>query len=130
MNWQTAKPGTSAIRYGRTRGYELGIVSSQPPVTTHKVTLTGLAPATVYHVQAFSVSGIDTSFANARIVSTSSSGSTGQINVYFNKSVRPALARRDTARGNVNLMNMLVRRLDGATKSIDCCPSSERKIGA
>ena len=121
MNWQTAKPGTSAIRYGRTRGYELGIVSSQPPVTTHKVTLTGLAPATVYHVQAFSVSGIDTSFANARIVSTSSSGSTGQINVYFNKSVRPALARRDTARGNVNLMNMLVRRLDGATKSIDCC---------
>lgn len=121
INWQTVRQGASAVRYGRSRAYELGTVSSQTPATTHNVVLTGLAPSTLYHVQAFSVSGSDTSFANDRIVSTSSSGSTGQINVYFNKSANPALARTDTARANVNLMNMLVRRLDGATKSIDCC---------
>ena len=120
IRWETAKPGTSFVRFGRQRSYEIGTVASQTSTTVHRIALSGLAPSTVYHVQAFSVSGSDTSFANDRVVSTASSGSTGQINVYFNKSVDPALARSEIARGNSDFVALLLRRIDAAQKSIDC----------
>ena len=120
IQWETAKPGTNFVRYGRTRSYELGIVGNTVLQTTHKITVSGLSPATAYHIQAFSVSGADTSFAGDRVVSTSSQGSSGQINVYFNKSVNTSLARQDTAKGNANLPDLLIRRINAAKKSIDC----------
>ena len=120
IGWETAKPGSSFVRYGKTKTYELGLVGSATPQTLHASTITGLSPATAYHIQAFSVSGVDTSFAGDRVVSTASSGSSGQINVYFNKSVNASLARGETANGNANLTDLLVRRIDAAQKSIDC----------
>ncbi|HXF99883.1 MAG TPA: DUF5689 domain-containing protein, partial [Bacteroidota bacterium] len=94
INWTTFNPGTTRLRYGRTTGYELGVVSvrGDSTSTSHTITLTGLIPATVYHVQAFSVAGSDTSFASNLIVSTASSAQTsGTVNVYFNKSVNTSL---------------------------------------
>jgi phosphatidylserine/phosphatidylglycerophosphate/cardiolipin synthase-like enzyme len=120
LGWETAKPGSSFVRYGRTKSYELGVVGSAVPQTLHVSTITGLSPATAYHVQVFSVSGADTSFAGDRVVGTASQGSTGQINVYFNKSVDPSVARRDTAIGNADLTSLLLRRINAAQKSIDC----------
>ncbi len=120
VQWETAKPGSNFARYGRTRSYELGIVGNATLQTIHRITFSGLTPATAYHVQAFSVSGSDTSFAGDRVISTASQGSTGQINVYFNKSVNMSLARWDTAKGNANLTDLLIRRINAAQKSIDC----------
>ncbi|MCX6134999.1 MAG: phospholipase D-like domain-containing protein [Ignavibacteriales bacterium] len=120
VQWETAKPGSNYARYGRTRAYELGVIGNATPQTVHRITLSGLSPATTYHVQAYSVSGTDTSFAGDRVISTASQGSTGQINVYFNKSVNTSLARGDTAKGNANLTELLVRRINAAKKSIDC----------
>jgi phosphatidylserine/phosphatidylglycerophosphate/cardiolipin synthase-like enzyme len=120
IGWETAKPGTSVVRYGKTRSYELGVVSSTVAASSHRLAVSGLSPAMVYHVLAFSVSEGDTSFANDRIVSTGSQGSTGAINVYFNKSVQPALARGEVAKGNSNLTSLLIQRINGAKKSIDC----------
>jgi phosphatidylserine/phosphatidylglycerophosphate/cardiolipin synthase-like enzyme len=120
VGWETAKPGSSYARYGRTRAYELGVVGTPAQQTVHRFTISGLSPATTYHVQAFSVSGADTSFAGDRVISTASQGSTGQINVYFNKSVSTSLVRWDTAKGNANLTDLLVRRINAAKKSIDC----------
>lgn len=120
IKWETAKPGTSYARYGRTKAYELGITGAPALETIHRFTVSGLSPAKAYHLQAFSVSGIDTSFAGDRVISTASQGSTGQMNVYFNKSIDPSVARRDTAGGNADLTGLLIRRINGARKSIDC----------
>ena len=120
LQWETAKPGSQFARYGRTRNYELGMVGSPGQQTSHRLSISGLSPATAYHVQAFSVIGTDTSFAGDRVIGTASQGSTGAINVYFNKSVNVSLARSDTAKGNSNLTNLLLRRINAAQKSIDC----------
>jgi phosphatidylserine/phosphatidylglycerophosphate/cardiolipin synthase-like enzyme len=120
VQWETAKPGSNYARFGRTRAYELGVVGNATLQTVHRITISGLSPATTYHVQAYSVSGTDTSFAGDRVISTASQGSTGQINVYFNKSVSTSLVRWDTARGNANLTDLLIRRINAAKKSIDC----------
>ena len=120
IGWETARPGSSFVRYGRTKLYELGLNGSTVLQTLHTATISGLSPATAYHVQAFSVSGVDTSFTGDRVVSTASQGSTGQMNVYFNKSVNASLARGETANGNANLTDLLIRRINAAQKSIDC----------
>ncbi len=120
IGWETAKPGSSFVRYGRTKSYELGLVGAVVPQTLHASTIAGLTPSTAYHVQAFSASGVDTSFAGDRVVSTASQGSTGEVNVYFNKSVNSSLARGETALGNANLTDLLLRRITAAQKSIDC----------
>lgn len=79
ITWETAKPGTSYARYGRTKAYELGVIGAPALQTIHRFTVSGLSPATAYHLQAFSVSGSDTSFAGDRVISTASQGSTGQM---------------------------------------------------
>jgi phosphatidylserine/phosphatidylglycerophosphate/cardiolipin synthase-like enzyme len=120
LSWQTQNTGTSHVRYGRTAAYELGVRSSTGQVTSHTITLDNLTPATMYTVQAFSVSGTDTSFAATRVVSTASQGSTGQINVYFNKTVDTSLARYGKAHAQTNLLQKLLDRIQAATVSIDC----------
>ena len=120
IQWETARAGSSFVRYGRTKNYEMGIIGSAAALTTHRATVAGLTPAATYHVVAFSVSGPDTSFSGDRVVGTASQGSTGQINVYFNKSINPSVARGDTAKGNANLTDLLIRRINAARKSVDC----------
>ncbi len=120
VRWETAKLGSSFVRYGRAQTYELGTVGSTGLQTVHKVTISGLTAATAYHIQSFSVSGTDTSFTGDRVVSTASQGSTGQVNVYFNKSVNASLARGTVANGNSNLTDLLIRKINAAQKSIDC----------
>jgi phosphatidylserine/phosphatidylglycerophosphate/cardiolipin synthase-like enzyme len=120
LNWETEKSGSSKLRYGETKAYEFGTTGDTSRVLNHAVAISNLEPATVYHVQAFSVAGADTSFASDRVVSTASLGSTGQINVYFNKSVDPSLAFPDTAEGNSDFVAHLLKRIDGAQQTIDC----------
>lgn len=120
LNWQTQNVGTGHVRYGRTAAYELGVRSGAGQATSHAITLDNLTPATMYTVQAFSVSGTDTSFAAPRVVSTASQGSTGQINVYFNKTVDVSLARYGAANAQTNLVQKLLDRINAATVSIDC----------
>jgi phosphatidylserine/phosphatidylglycerophosphate/cardiolipin synthase-like enzyme len=119
--WTTARAGTSGVKYGLTTGHELGIVSPDTLLgTTHQVSLHGLSAATVYHVQAFSSSGTDTSWASDLIASTASSAAaTGAINVYFNKSVTPSVVTTPPAAGNQNLVTLLATRINNARRSID-----------
>jgi phosphatidylserine/phosphatidylglycerophosphate/cardiolipin synthase-like enzyme len=120
LNWETEKPGSSQLRYGETKSYEFGTTGDMSKGLSHAVAISNLTPATAYHVQAFSVDGIDTSFASDRVVSTSSLGSSGQINVYFNKSVDHALARPDAAEGDADFVDRLLMRIAGAQMTIDC----------
>lgn len=119
ITWKTQNPGSSRIRYGRTSLLESGHLGGTNLVTDHSVSLSNLLPATVYYLQAYSVSGIDTSFANTLIVSTSSLTSKGTINVYFNKPVDASVARTEIASGNVALASRFIERISAAKHSID-----------
>lgn len=121
LYWKTLNPGTSRVRYGVTTSYELGVAGTSTEQTTeHFVTITNLTPATIYNMQAFSVSGTDTSFAgNLITITTSASPTTGRINVYFNKSVNTSISIGENAAGNVSLLNKLIERINNARYSID-----------
>ncbi|MBP1657635.1 MAG: hypothetical protein H6Q31_2236 [Bacteroidetes bacterium] len=119
--WTTELPGTSGLRYGRTRSYELGVVAPDTLLRTfHSVPVTGLESATIYHVQAFSASAGDTSVAGDLVVSTASpQQSTGAIHAYFNKSVYTSLDPGTPAAGSQNLVSLLAARIAAARRSVD-----------
>lgn len=121
INWTTVNPGTTRLRYGTTTSYELGVVGTDTSrSTSHVLDLSGLTPAMVYNVQAFSVSGTDTSIAANFVVSTSSPpASTGQINVYFNRSVNTSVSTGELALGNQDLVSRILTRINNAHRSID-----------
>ena len=121
ISWTTTRPGTSALRYGVTSLYELPTVAPDTIMrVSHAVALQGLTPATVYHVQALSVSATDTSRSGDVIVSTASpSSATGAINVYFNKSVRPSAVPSAPAAGDQDLVSLIIRRITNARRSVD-----------
>ncbi len=119
INWTTANPGTSRLRYGTTKAYEFGTIEPDTVHrTVHAIDITGLSPASIYHVQAFST-GSDTSTSGDLVVSTSSLGSSDVINVYFNKSVDTSVAFGEKALGNQDLVSLIVNRIDHVHHSID-----------
>ncbi len=86
VTFTTQDPGNTIIRYGLTAS--LGSEVADPAMTTsHITTLTGLSPATIYFVQGASVDvNGDTSFSEVKRMATASLSS-GDIRVYFNRSV-------------------------------------------
>jgi hypothetical protein len=73
VSWQTDEPTTAVVDYGETTAYELGPVEDTNLVSDHTVTLTGLVPATTYHLQitAFDDGGYQSSSSDV-VFSTSS----------------------------------------------------------
>jgi len=85
LNWNTNVMGNSNVDYGLTNA--LGTQVNESTMTTsHSVTLTGLEPATIYHVQVYSENGGDVANSNTIVVSTASN-STGEMRIYFNATV-------------------------------------------
>lgn len=121
LEWETQASSSSFVRYGKTASYENGIIGQADDVTTHRVTIASLEPATVYHAQVFSVAQNDTSVSQEMLFITRAQTSTGVMNVYFNKSVDQSLARGEMAKGNQNLLSRLVDRIASAKFTIDAC---------
>jgi phosphatidylserine/phosphatidylglycerophosphate/cardiolipin synthase-like enzyme len=120
ISWQTLNNGSSKVRYGLTPALELGVLGSDTLATNHNVVIAGLQPATVYYIKAFSVASPDTSSASTLISCTRSPAqTTGQVNVYFNKSVNTSLAWYQPANGNQDLTSRVVTRINAANRSID-----------
>lgn len=121
LEWHTINPGTSRVRYGLTTNYELGVIEPDDELRLiHSVAVPGLQTATIYNLQAFSVSNSDTSFSS-NIISTTTSAfpTTGEINVYFNKSVNTIVSSGISANSNVDFTNVLINRINNAKRSID-----------
>jgi phosphatidylserine/phosphatidylglycerophosphate/cardiolipin synthase-like enzyme len=122
ISWTTVNDGKTRLRYGTTTSYELGVLAPDDILRlSHSIDVTSLQPATIYHVQAFSVgSSSDTSTSSDLVVSTSSPlASTGQINVYFNKTVNTSVSIGELALGNQDLVSKIVTRITNAKRSID-----------
>lgn len=92
LSWTTDIEGFSRVQYGLTPNLELGITTATNPAANHSVNITGLEPGNVYYCRAYSVAGNDTAFSVIRPFVTKSLSS-GDIKVYFNKSVDNSLAQ-------------------------------------
>lgn len=121
LQWTTINPGTSRIRYGTTTNYELGIVELDSDLrTNHYLTVDELEAAKIYHLQVFSVANNDTSFSSDIISSTASTfPTTGEIQVYFNKSINTSVSSGITANGNADFSSIVINRINNAKRSID-----------
>lgn len=78
--------GNSFVRYGLTSALTSGIIIGSTAATNHTVTLTSLQAASRYYVQAFAVSGTDTTFSVIKSYFTKSTSS-GNVRVWFNRPV-------------------------------------------
>lgn len=121
LHWGTVNTGTSRIRFGKTTNYELGVAAIDDSLRRdHLVAITGLNSATIYNLQAFSVSNADTSFSGNIISSTTSAfPTTGTINVYFNKDVNTSVSSGVKANGNFDFKSQIIKRINNAKHSID-----------
>jgi phosphatidylserine/phosphatidylglycerophosphate/cardiolipin synthase-like enzyme len=118
--WQTLSLSDSRVKIGKTPMYEIGEFVDTVKTKFHEVRITGLEPATIYYVQ---IASYGVTYDSVAFISSTSSDSrsTGQINVYFNKSVDTTLAIWMKAQGNVNLKDKLIQRINQARYSIDVC---------
>lgn len=118
--WETDRPGNSEICYGLTSELELGCTSESDSGSEHNLMLDGLEPATIYQVELRSFAEGDTSRSNPYFVTTTSPAeSTGEINVYFNRSVDHTLSTGELATGDFSFSDHYVRRIFEAEHSID-----------
>lgn len=119
INWTTDVASSSVIRFGPTPAFG-DSVTDAGAVTTHAVTIPGLQPATVYYYSSGSTDVNGTNFTSTSLFSTASPpASSGQMHVYFNKSVNPGVAYLTPANGNADLPSLIVPRFGNAQRSID-----------
>ncbi len=123
ITWQTATPSNSIVVYGETPDYEIDSLLVDEAVTDHQVLLSGLYPATAYHIKVGSGDHTGTNFTADHLAMTSSDpSSSGQIDVYFNRSVDPSYAiAGNEAMGRQNLLQQFLVRANAANYSIDVC---------
>ncbi len=121
--FETMHEGNTEVRYGLTQDLEIGSFVDQTQTKYHQIFVSGLQPATRYYFRVYSTNQYGTSEGPLESVVTSSNGtSTGKINVYFNSTVDQTVAiPGNEAKGNVNLTEKLLERINSTEYSIDMC---------
>jgi len=119
--WTTDVSANSVVEYGLTDGYG-NTVTDPTLVTDHSVQLTTLSPGTIYHyrVKSTDVDGTTVS-GNRTFCSGSAAGSTGAIEVYFNKSVETSYSTGTPAQVVADLSSKAIEKINMADNSIDAC---------
>ena len=123
IKWETDEPANSILMYGETENYEIDTLQISEAVYAHQVSISGLLPGTVYQVKVASEDGTGTSYSpNLTVITCSDLSSTGQMNVYFNKSADQSLANvGNEANENIDVEQKFIDRVNGANFSIDIC---------
>ncbi len=118
LSWTTSKAGTSEIFYGNTLAlgsYSTGTGGS----TSHMVSISGASSGTIIYVQAFSVDGSDTAYAQIRNFATQSTSS-GDIKVYFTTEVDTSVSTGINAIQLDNIMDdTAIAYINRAKYSVD-----------
>jgi len=118
ISFKTSVPSEAVIKFGKTPSYTDSIVVSSLN-TDHSVILSGLWPAAVYHYQVVVSDSSGTNYTGDAIFSTASPyGSTGKIDVFFNKSVDTSVSRGENAQ-TINLSQKFINRINAAQYSVD-----------
>ena len=118
VSWMTSDPGYSHLAFGTSPAFDDSIATPiSALITSHSLTVPRRKPGRLYYFRAATANAAGTSFSATYPVVTTSSQSSGQIDVYFNYSVDGTLGLLPTA--NVDLRTKLLERILHATKSID-----------
>jgi phosphatidylserine/phosphatidylglycerophosphate/cardiolipin synthase-like enzyme len=129
VNWQTNLAGTTVIKYGTTPA--LGQTASVADTrTAHAVPLSGLTPATIYYLQSESAGSGTIIRSNITSFITAST-STGEIRVFFNRSVDSSFrvgAARPLGTTGQRCVSEIVARIAAATQTIDVAMYSSGEI--
>lgn len=120
LSWTVSDSSSANYNYGTSSA--LGtIVNNGGSNMMHTVSLTGLAPATFYYVECFSINGNDTAFSSVGLFSTASN-STGAIRPYFNHSVDNSFSTGTDAQNITTYFNDTIKAyMDLAQTSLDIC---------
>ena len=118
IRWNTVTAGTTKLLFGPGENFTDSLETTAE-VTEHSMTVTGLRPGRIYAYQSVSSNSSGVSDAGKGYAVTTSSGSSGQISVYFNYSVDTTMGLAERAQGNVDLGGKILERIAAATKSID-----------
>lgn len=119
LHWSTDKAGSTGIFYGNTPALELGQLTGLGNVMDHTINITGADPSEVFYVQAFSVLDTDTAKTALQTFITQSE-STGEIKVYFNRSVDNSVSiGTDAVYLDRAIDDTLIRYLERAKYTID-----------
>jgi phosphatidylserine/phosphatidylglycerophosphate/cardiolipin synthase-like enzyme/DNA/RNA endonuclease YhcR with UshA esterase domain len=118
IDWSTFISGSSAVYFGSTKNLGDSVVVSTP-TKSHSVTVSGLHSGRIYYYQVISADsfGTATSFVAPQV--TTSSSSSGQMNVYFNYSIDAGLGLAPLANGNSDLLGQLLDRISHTKNTID-----------
>jgi phosphatidylserine/phosphatidylglycerophosphate/cardiolipin synthase-like enzyme len=96
LHWITNIAGSTELFFGNTPDLELGQLSDTGNTTDHAISITDMDPSELIYVQAFSVSGEDTARSSVALFITQSASS-GEMKVYFNRSVDTTVAEASKA---------------------------------
>jgi phosphatidylserine/phosphatidylglycerophosphate/cardiolipin synthase-like enzyme len=121
--FNTQNPGSTIIKYGLTANNLNLNASTATNVTAHNQALTGLTAATVYFVQGLSISATNDTSKSAIIPMMTASNSTGNIKVYFNRTVDNSVAQHGILAQQLSSAfdDTLIAYLDRAASTIDIC---------
>ena len=120
LSWTTSDSSSTNCDYGISTA--LGnIINNGGNIMTHTMSLTGLSPATFYHVECYSINGTDTAFSSVGIYSTASNSS-GFIRPYFNHSVDNSFSNGVDAQNITTYFNDTIKAyMDLAQSTLDIC---------
>lgn len=119
FSWTTDVVGTSELRWGYTEELEQTPVKTTSQVLEHRLSVTELNASELVYIQAYSVSGTDTAFADSELHITAS-GSNGKIKVYFNATVDTEQATAEDAIFVDNaIADTLVNYINRAQETVD-----------
>ena len=121
LRWTTNEPGSTKVKYGLTSALDQEI-DLGGATTDHEVVFDNLSPATFYYMQAESQRGNTTARSNVQLYSTASN-STGEIIVYFNKSVDPSFSNGSAPAGTTPaaVEGAIIAKINAAKTSVDVC---------
>lgn len=120
LDWTTDVAGSSEAFYGNTSSLELGKMTGTGDGTAHSVELSGLDPSELIYIQPFSVTGDDTVKWAIQVFVTQSESS-GDVKVYFNRSVdnSVSLGLLEAKTLDHAIDDTLINYINRATESID-----------
>ncbi len=119
IRWETNVESNSAIFYGLTDAYEMGIVADENFTTQHELILEGLESATSYYLQVVSEDGEFTT-PNFQFIASTASEVEGEMRVWFNHPVDTSVAFADNeAVYALNITDTIVDIMLTATQTLD-----------
>ncbi len=119
LSFDSQNPGNTVYKYGLTKEYELGQVTSDEFVINHDLTITGLEPGNIYYVKIETASPDGEISTAEELVYGTVSESTGNIEILFNKPVNTDVSSGTDAVYNNEFAKKIIEIIESAEETLD-----------